>query len=398
VGPLLHLVRKEWLLLRRDWHALGLLFLMPTAFILIMSLALQGLFAGRGQVALSYYWLDQDRGPDSVELARSLASHPEFRLEATDGSETGLRAAVRAGKAQFLVLVPAGFGRDLQRGRRIAPLRLVAGPGVDPTLMKLFDATLREAAARVYVKVSMRALDSALGASASVGPNMGAMDSLVADPEFEGSAPDSTPTSVQQNVPAWLIFAMFFIAIPLSNTWVQERAQGTYARLLSLGLPRWKLLLGKLLPYMAVNLVQAVLMLAVGRWLVPLLGGDALALGCSPAALALMVCAVSFAAVSYALLVANVARSSEQATLLTGVTNLLFAVLGGVMVPRFVMPPALRALGGLSPMAWGLEGFLDVFLRRGGLAQVSLSALLLAGFGCLSLGAAALLFRRHQRG
>jgi ABC-2 type transport system permease protein len=149
---------------------------------------------------------------------------------------------------------------------------------------------------------------------------------------------------------------------------------------------------------MAVNLVQAVLMLAVGLWLVPLLGGDALTLGNAPAALALMVLAVSFAAVSYALLVANLARSSEQATLLTGVANLLFAVLGGIMVPRFVMPPALRALGGLSPMAWSLEGFLDVFLRHGGLAQVALSALLLAGFGCLSLSVAAVLFRRQQRG
>lgn len=398
MGPLLTLMRKEWLLLRRDWHALGLLFLMPTAFILIMSLALQGLFAGHGRVTLSYYLLDEDRGPESAELAQGLASHPEFRREPSAAPETGLRDGVRAGEAQFLVLVPAGFGRSLGRGRGLESLRLVAAPSVDPTLVKLFDATLREDAARVYVKASMRALDRALGASRSVGPDMDAMDSLVAAPEYEGSPPESTPTSVQQNVPAWLIFAMFFIAIPLSNTWVQERAQGTYARLLSLGLPRWKLLLGKLLPYMLVNLVQAVLMLAVGLWLVPLLGGDALTLGNAPAALALMVFAVSFAAVSYALLVANLARSSEQATLLTGVANLLFAVLGGIMVPRFVMPPALRALGGLSPMAWSLEGFLDVFLRRGGLAQVALSALLLAGFGCLSLGVAAILFRRQQRG
>jgi ABC-2 type transport system permease protein len=149
---------------------------------------------------------------------------------------------------------------------------------------------------------------------------------------------------------------------------------------------------------MAVNLVQAALMLAVGLWLVPFLGGDALTLGNAPAALALIVLALSFAAVSYALLVANLARSSEQATLLTGVTNLLFAVLGGIMVPRFVMPSALRLLGGLSPMAWGLEGFLDIFLRGGGLAQVSLNALLLLGFGCLSLIVAGLLFRRQQRG
>jgi ABC-2 type transport system permease protein len=227
--------------------------------------------------------------------------------------------------------------------------------------------------------------------------DLDAVDALVAAPASEGQGTGS-PSAVQQNVPAWLIFAMFFIAIPLSNTWVQERAQGTYGRLLSLGLPRWKLLLGKLLPYLCVNLAQAALMLAVGVWLVPLLGGDALALGSSPVALALMVLAVSFAAVSFALLIANAVRSSEQATIFTGVSNLLLAVLGGVMVPRFVMPAGLQSLGLLSPMTWGLEGFLDVFLRRGGLAQVAPRALLLFAFGSLSLGAAAYLFKRRQRG
>ena len=111
-----------------------------------------------------------------------------------------------------------------------------------------------------------------------------------------------------------------------------------------------------------------------------------------------MVLAVSFAAVSYALLIANLARSSEQASLFTGVSNLLLAVLGGVMVPRFVMPAALQAAGNLSPMAWGLDGFLDVFLRQGGLAQVAPRAGLLAAFGCLSLALAARVFTRHQRG
>jgi len=398
LGPLSQLVRKEWLLLRRDGHALLLLFLMPTVFILIMSLALRGLFAGRSQVALSCIWLDQDHSPESAELEGRVRAHPEFKVQAVSGPEQELREGIRAGKAQFLVLVPHGFGRALE-GRRPLPLRLVAAPSLEPVLLKLFDASLREAAARTYLKVALRRLTKALGGDAALpGPGLDAMQGLVASPSFEGSAPDSTPSAVQQNVPAWLIFAMFFIAIPLSNTWVQERAQGTYARLLSLGLPRWKLLLGKLLPYMVVNLLQTGLMLAVGVWLVPVLGGDALALGAAPAALALMALAVSFAAVSYALLVANLARSSEQATILTGVTNLLLAVLGGVMVPRFIMPPTLRALGAWSPMAWALEGFLDVFLRHGGLAQVAPRVLLLAGFGCLSLGAAALLFRRHQGG
>jgi ABC-2 type transport system permease protein len=223
------------------------------------------------------------------------------------------------------------------------------------------------------------------------------VDALVVSPPEEPGK-SAGPTAVQQNVPAWLIFAMFFIAVPLSSTWVQERAQGTYQRLLSMGVPRWKLVLGKAIPYLCVSLAQGALMLAIGVWLVPLLGGDALELGAHPEALALMIAAVGFAAVSFALLVANIARSVEQATLLTGVCNLLFAALGGVMVPRFIMPPTLKAIGACSPMAWGLEGFLDVFLRRGGLADVAPRAGLLVGFGCAALSMAAFLFARDRRG
>jgi len=203
---------------------------------------------------------------------------------------------------------------------------------------------------------------------------------------------------VQQNVPAWLLFATFFIAIPLSTTWVQERQQGTYARLRSMGIKPAALLLGKLLPYMAITLVQVVVMLAVGVWIVPLLGGGQLNLGHAPLALGLVSLAAGFAAVSYALLVANLVSTAEQATIFTGVANLLMAAVGGIMVPRFVMPATMQAISLHSPMAWGLEGFLDVFLRQGSLGMVAPEALRLAAFGvaCLLLAGLALHLRRRR--
>jgi ABC-2 type transport system permease protein len=211
-------------------------------------------------------------------------------------------------------------------------------------------------------------------------------------------AAGARPSSVQQNVPAWLLFAMFFIAIPLSTTWVQERQQGTYARLRSMGMSPVRLLLGKLVPYLGITLLQAVLMLAVGVWLVPLLGGGRLELGHAPAALCMMALAASFAAVSYALLVANLVSTAEQATIFTGVANLLMAAVGGIMVPRFVMPVAMQAVSLYSPMSWGLEGFLDVFLRQGDLRMAAPWALRLLVFGlvCLGLAAARLNLRRRS--
>jgi ABC-2 type transport system permease protein len=183
---------------------------------------------------------------------------------------------------------------------------------------------------------------------------------------------------------------MFFIAIPLSTTWVQERSLGTMARLRTMGIPPHLLLLGKLFPYLLVNLAQVAVMLCVGVYGVPLFGGESLALGDSPAALALMALALSFASVSFALLISNLVSTSEQGTIFTAVSNLVLAALGGIMVPRFIMPAAMQEISLYSPLAWGLEGFLEIFLRQGGLAETAPWAWKLAAFGAASLALAAL--------
>jgi ABC-2 type transport system permease protein len=106
-------------------------------------------------------------------------------------------------------------------------------------------------------------------------------------------------------------------------------------------------------------------MLLTGRFLVPALGGEALELNGSPSLLILLGMSVSVAAIGYALLVASITRTTEQATLLGGAGNLILAAIGGIMVPKFVMPEAMQTLTNVSPMAWGLDGFLDVLLRAG---------------------------------
>jgi ABC-2 type transport system permease protein len=204
-----------------------------------------------------------------------------------------------------------------------------------------------------------------------------------------------TPSSVQQNVPAWLLFAMFFIATPISTALIQERNQRTLDRLVTMDFPSHLLVLGKLIPYLVINLMQVVLMLLVGMYLVPLFGGDRLTLGQSSTGLAIMAVAASLAAVAYGLLVAQIANTTEQATIFTGVCNIIMAALGGVMVPRFIMPPLMQDLTQLSPMAWGLDGFLEILLRNGTVLDVMPRASALLGFALVLLVLTALLARRR---
>jgi ABC-2 type transport system permease protein len=169
-------------------------------------------------------------------------------------------------------------------------------------------------------------------------------------------------TAVQQSVPAWLIFGMFFVVIPISGVLIQERRDGTLARMATFGVGPGVVLGAKFVAFMLLNWIQLALMLAVGRWLVPLLGGDALHLDIAPGWFLLIVVATSAAAVCLALLIASYSRSFEIAAALGGGINVLLAAIAGVMVPRMLMPPDLQTVSEWSPMGWALDGMQSVFL------------------------------------
>jgi ABC-2 type transport system permease protein len=205
------------------------------------------------------------------------------------------------------------------------------------------------------------------------------------------------PSAGQQSVPAWLIFALFFTVIPLATTFVIEREQGSLLRLRVLDVSGAVLFASKLAPYYLVNLVQTALMLLVGVYLVPALGGDRLALGDSAGGLFLIASATSFAAIAMALLVAVNVRSVLQATAAGGTLCLLLGALGGIMVPKLIMPAGMQSLTAVSPMAWALEGYWDVLLRGGGAGAVLPECAALGGFAliCLSLASVCHRVRNH---
>ena len=136
-------------------------------------------------------------------------------------------------------------------------------------------------------------------------------------------------------------------------------------------------------------------MLLVGIFLVPMLGGDRLTLGSSLGGLLLMCSTLSMAALGYAMLIAVICRSTEQATTLGGAGNIIFAALGGIMVPTFIMPEFMQTASVISPMSWGLQGFLDIFLRGGGVAQVWPKALSLLLLGIATLGLSLMLIKKQ---
>lgn len=394
---LLATIRKELRLLLRDIHGLLLLFAMPMAFILIMSLALQEQFAQHGGSRKIVALLDDQAQDDASRRAIDLLQTREaFAWQVRDAATA--QQAVSQDEAAFLLVLR-------QQGDKLQADILVA-PATSPQTEAIFSATVGEALSRQRVEALLRdmKMKRALAGEFSLDDDVDE-DSLAANPvsvrySYRQQAQDSEggvqPTSVQQSVPAWLVFAMFFSVVPLSNTFITERQQGTLRRLRTLPVSPLLPLIGKLLPYFVINQIQVMLMLAVGVYLMPLLGADRLTLGDSLAGLVVMAASLSLAALGYGILIAVVARTTDQATTLGGVGNILLAAIGGIMVPRFVMPDSMQRLADLSPMAWGLEGFLDLFLRNGTVRDVLPEAGSLLLFGCVTIALAlALSLRRY---
>lgn len=392
-------VFKESLLLVRDWHGLLVLFVMPALFVLIMSLALQGQFAKAGGGQLRG-WLSGEQliveNTQAEAFVNVLRAQPELELRLAL-PDSPLSTADRLVEIRILSRfdqVLAGES-DVRSG-----VELRFAPELGMRERALIEAVVQ----RSFADLNTTLIAQELGFDRDYAQRELLKTGFIqmvdsGDSNTDASADASTatrPNSVQQNVSAWLIFGMFFIAIPFSTTVIQERQQKTLMRLQTCGMPLGQIYLGKLLPYMVINLLQLGLMLAIGAWLLPLAGAQALSLNVSFAALALISISTSCAALGWASLVAASSRTIEQATVASGASCIIFAALGGIMVPRFVMPPLMQDLSLLSPMAWALEGFLTVLVRAGSCTSVALNSLLLIALGALLATAAIFISRWKQ--
>ena len=382
------LVRKEELLLLRDPHALAVLFIMPTLFLLLMAGAMSSYMQDKPpalrviieapQDDASQFFRDalQAQLADSMLLTNSDEPLAQVRLPA-DFTDTLLDSPHQGPSLSY----PAQFDK-LSRQRlhsavsiALAQTRLLAyleDSGV-------VDAELSRAE---RLKLVQQRTQSQINEQEQL-----------ASGDLSGRA-----NATQLSVPAWLIFGMFFVMLPMAGGFQREQQSGTLLRLRCLGLNLGTLVLSKLLPYFAINLLQFALLLSIGVYGLPLLGLPALSLPGSAVAYPLLAISVALATCSLGLLLAALARSSEQALLLGGGINILLAAIGGIMVPKSVMPAAMAQLAEISPMSWALDAFLTLLVGHGSLADIAPYCARLLLFAAVCGMAGLLLFtRRVQR-
>lgn len=354
------LLIKELKLVWRDPFALLVLFIMPVVFVVIMALSLQDVFKTES-VATSknlkvFISFDTDL---NQAWRQSFADIEGFQLEVVENNQQ-VKQQVVAGDNLAWLHIKAGIVPALRDEKDLVnQVEIFYAPTAPAYLQPLLQAAVMQKLVAIKFALEQAKQAPAMGIEQ---PDLVDFSQLIKHQTLNNQQ-QTQPSSVQQSVPAWLVFAMFFIVIPLSSTLIIELQQGTLMRLYTLPIGGFYILLAKIIPYSLINILQAILMFLAGIYLVPLLGGEALKLGNQAWLLLPTLIFVSFAAISFALLISSLAKTHEQATTLGGLSNLVMGAIGGVMVPTFVMPDAMKVLAGFSPMNWGLEAFLGILIR-----------------------------------
>jgi len=404
-------VLKEARIIGRDRQALFLFFVMPIVFVLILSLALRDAFGERPGATFPVLVVAADQGEVGRNVLQAFKANPHLQLTVSGNeSEDQVRQWLIDGRYKFAVLISSGATEQAKRRigeiaarvpmdmllEKPVEVRVLADPALRGDYRKVLEGALNLALRGVEMRLGGEQLEQVL--KTTLGERYEPLPDMEQTPVFlpvhsevvtrGGAGP--TPTSVQQNAPAWTLLAMFFLTVPLSVSFIKEREQGSLFRLQTMTVPSWVVLGGKALPFFVIHLIQMASILAVSVHVLPLLGGDRLELGNSPSGLLFVGASASLAAIGFGLAVAMYARTAEQAASFSSAVVMIMAALGGILVPKAVMPPLMQELAVFSPLSWGLDGFLDVFVRGGGVAQVLPESLGLLAFSAVCHGIAML--------
>lgn len=405
---------KEWTLIRRDVAGFMLLFLMPAVLIVVMAMVQDAPFKDYQEMKFDLLVVDNDKGSLSKEILQGLREGKNFKIvDSIDGqplNESKLKQLLQEGDYRVGIVIPKGATAEVVNAANIVAnsvsqkLGLGALPSrevrdssyvrmyFDPVAKPTFRMSISFALDK-YITFSCSNLLverlSKLGKSmADVSPNQNFKEVFKGIGIKEEALSDKGEyskfiNSVQHNVPAWAIFGMFFIVIPIAGQMIGEREEGSALRVALIPKARRYVAFGKILFYTLVCTIQFILMFAIGIWLLPLLGLPSLYLGVNAWVLLPIAIAIAFASTSYGYFVGTMFKTSHQAMPFGAISIVILSALGGIWVPVDLLPSVMQKVALLSPLRWGLDGINAIILRNGGIQDVWLHLVILIGFSAI---------------
>lgn len=390
-------IQKDVRILLRDKTGLLLMFAMPVLLVIVVTSIQNSTFDVLNKNKISLLICNTDSGKLSRDFIHALDTTGMFNLSFTNNSnQTKLADEMHAKNIVIAVIIDAAFSKQVEAkakntaGKALNSfglegdttvinsqnknyLSLYYNPVIQPSLKLSIQGALNAALQTIESKEVLRNLYFSINEKPLP-------DSLVNEMLNNSMSIEEIPLSsnkekiilnaTQHNVPAWTIFAMFFVVMSLGSSIVREKLSGSFIRLKTLPTNYFIALLSKQITYLIVTFLQAVTIFAIGIFLFPLIDLPALHLPSDICGLILVTLICGWCAVSYAMCVGVFAKTQEQANAFGAVSIVILSIIGGLMVPDFIMPQSFKTLMSISPLHWCLQAYYGLFLQGGKLKDV----------------------------
>lgn len=362
----LALASKEATHVRRDPRSLYMALGMPLVMILLF-----GFGVSFDREAVPVVLVDRDGTSASRDLVEVMTAANELEIVARAESPEQAETSFRRGLAEAALVIPAGFGENLARGDG-ASAQLITD-GSDPSGAQ---TTLSRADALVHAR----------GARLEHQPRRA--------PPIEArvwTLFNPTQLSAWFLVPGLVALILSMVTVMLTSlTIAREWERGSMEQLFATPVGRLEIIVGKLLPYLGIGIVQLLLVLLASRFVfqVPMRG--------SPLLLGVLSLLFLIGMLGQGLLLSIVTKSQMLATQAGIMTTMLPSMLlSGFMYPIENMPRALQLIAAAIPARYFIDGLRGVLLRGNGFAELWPETLCLAAFAAFMLCAAAAKFVRR---
>ncbi|HEY6807930.1 MAG TPA: ABC transporter permease [Gemmatimonadales bacterium] len=361
------MVKKEFIQMRRDRLTLAIMVGVPVVQLLLFGYAIQT------DVRHIPTVVDDESGsPESRAIIAAFENTGNFRIVARVAGRDALDQAIADGRAQAGIVVPHAYPRSLVRSDAAGAIQVIVD-AEDP----LSSQSAMAAAAGVAQARNLALLLAASGRDAPpidvrVRPryNPGLRSAVFIVPGLVG-----------------VILTMTLVLVTAMAI-VRERERGTLEQLIVTPITKTELMLGKIVPYVGVGLVQMTTVLFLGRWVfdVPLTGNLVLLYGVT---LIFVVASLSFG-----LLISTLVKTQGQAMQASFFFVMPNVLLSGFMFPRAAMPAAAQWIGLALPLTYFLKILRGILLKGVGLGAIWPEVAALIGFATLLI---ALAVRRFHK-
>jgi ABC-2 type transport system permease protein len=357
---------KELRQLRRDRLTLAMMVALP-----ILQLLLFGYAIDTDVRHIPTVIYDQDQSAQSRDLYRSMEATTFYDVVGHVPDYVAIEDVLRSGQAKVALVIPPRYASDLARG---VPTRVqLVVDGSDPQTVASATNTAASLAAARSTEIMLRRLGPGSGAD---GVPLSVEPATWYNPELR-TAVFIVPGLVG------VILTMTMVMLT-SMAIVRERERGTLEQLIVSPVKNVELVVGKILPYVAMGYVQITLILAAGRLIfeVPFAGSLPLLYGLSFVFIA--------ANLALGLLFSTLATTQQQAMQMSFFFLLPNILLSGFMFPFEAMPAPAQWLAQALPLTHFLRIVRGIGLKGSDLADTAgelawMSGLLLALVALASL-------------